>query len=106
MATSPTQLSLKKIKTDGWTVVQIVEYWQPFARVRKDLFGFIDILALNHEGEVLAVQTTSKSNMYARIKKITLAEALPFCRKANWKIEVHGWFKESNRWKCKVTDIS
>ena len=106
MATSPTQLSLKKLKEDGWDLVAVVEHWNPFARVRQDLFGFIDILAINSKGDVLAVQTTTYSNMYARIKKITDHVNLPFVREANFKIEVHGWAKVKNRWQVKIKDIS
>ena len=67
MANSPTQLSLKKLRQEGYTVA-IVEHWNAFARIRQDLFGFIDLLALKDK-EVLAVQTTSASNMSARAKK-------------------------------------
>ena len=45
MATSPTQLSLKKLREEGYTVA-VVEHWNSFARIRQDLFGFIDLLAL------------------------------------------------------------
>jgi len=103
---SPTQNSLKKIKTDGWTTVAIVEHWNPFARVRQDLFGFIDILAINDDGEVLAVQTTSYTNISARVKKIAENEHIGRVRKANWRIEVHGWRKIKNRWEVKVVDVS
>jgi hypothetical protein len=41
MATSPTQLSLKKLREEGYTVA-VVEHWNSFARIRQDLFGFID----------------------------------------------------------------
>ena len=103
---SPTQLTLRKLKTDGWTTVAIVEHWNPFARVRQDLFGFIDILAINDDGEVLAVQTTSYTNISARVKKIAENEHIGRVRKANWRIEVHGWRKIKNRWEVKVVDVS
>lgn len=103
---SPTQNSLKRIKTDGWTTVAIVEFWNPFARVRQDLFGFIDILAINDDGEVLAVQTTSYTNISARVKKIAENKNIGRVRKANWRIEVHGWRKVKNRWEVKVVDVS
>ena len=45
MATSPTQLSLKKLREEGY-IVAVVEHWNSFARIRQDLFGFIDLLAL------------------------------------------------------------
>ena len=67
MATSPTQLSIKYLKDQGYTVA-IVEHWNAFARIRQDLFGFIDIIALKGN-ETLAVQTTTATNMSARVKK-------------------------------------
>ena len=42
--------------------VWITEHWNPWARIRQDLFGCIDLLAIGN-GETLAVQTTSRSNV-------------------------------------------
>ena len=105
MATSPTQLSLKKIREEGYAVVQVVEYWNAFARRRIDLYGFIDILAIK-DGHVLAVQTTTVGNMGARIKKIANHENVGEVRKANWTIHVHGWHKPGGKWECIVKDVS
>ena len=105
MATSPTQLSLKKLREEGYTV-QVVEYWNSFARIRIDLFGFIDILALKGK-EVLAVQTTTASNMSARIKKIADHENVGAVRDAGWTIHVHGWHQDDKKkWHCKTKDVS
>ena len=104
MAVSPTQRSLKHLKAQGYTV-DITEHWNSFARIRQDLFGFIDILALR-EGETLAVQTTSYSNVSARVKKIAEHENVGIVRDANWRIEIHGWHKVGNRWQVRVVDLS
>ena len=105
MAISPTQLSLKKIREEGYVVVQVVEYWNAFARRRIDLYGFIDILAIK-DGHVLAVQTTTVGNMGARIKKIANHNNVGEVRKANWTIHVHGWHKPGGKWECIVKDVS
>ena len=105
LATSPTQLSLKKLREDGYTVA-VVEHWNSFARIRQDLFGFIDLLALKGK-EVLAVQTTTTTNMNARIKKIADHENVGIVREAGWTIHVHGWHQDDKRkWHCKVKDVS
>jgi hypothetical protein len=104
LATSPTQLSLKKLREDGW-LAEVVERWIPGANIRKDLWGWVDIVALK-DGETLAVQTTSYSNMSARAKKIAESETVAEVRKANWSIQVHGWHKKDNRWVVKINDIS
>lgn len=101
----PTQRSLKHLRDAGY-LVEVVERWIPQARKRKDLFGFIDIMALNGE-ETLAVQTTSASNVSARVKKITEHENLSAVRDAGWRILVHGWRKNSKgRWVLVERDIS
>jgi hypothetical protein len=104
MATSPTQLTLKLLRDEGWTV-EVVERWIPGANIRKDLFGFIDLVAL--KGDLtLGVQATSYSNMGARIKKIENAELLSQVRRACWHLWVIGWRKQNNRWTHKVVDLS
>ena len=103
---SPTQLSLRKLREEGWTC-QIVEVWNPHVRIRQDLFGFIDIVALR-PGETLAVQTTSRGGMSARLKKIADHPNLPAVREAGWRIEVHGWTQKKPRapWECRTVDVS
>lgn len=105
MPTSPTQRSLAKLREEGYQVA-VVERWNPHARIRQDLFGFADLLAVGN-GETVAVQTTSASNMAARIRKIAESDQVPECRKANWRILVHGWRKDSKgKWICRVEDVS
>jgi hypothetical protein len=105
LAISPTQLSLKKLREEGYTVA-VVEHWNAFARIRQDLFGFIDLLALKGK-EVLAVQTTTATNINARIKKIADHENIGIVREAGWTIHVHGWHQDEKRkWHCKVKDVS
>lgn len=74
--------------------------------MRQDLFGILDIVALR-DGVTLGVQATSGSNVSARIKKITASDALPWLRKAGWRIAVVGWRKNSaGRWIAKWVDVS
>lgn len=89
----PTQRSMNLLREQGYTVY-IVEHFNAFAKVRRDLFGFIDICAIHPDKKgVLGVQTTSGSNLAARIAK---AEALPayalWLRCGN-AVEFHGWRK-------------
>ena len=104
MAKSPTQLTLEKLRADGW-LVEVTERWNPFARIRQDLYGFVDLLAVR-EGETLAVQATSYSNISARVNKITEHNNIGMVRKAGWRVEVWGWRKVNNRWTVRVVDIS
>jgi carbonic anhydrase len=106
LKTSPTQLTLKELRKTCQSV-QVVEKWNPHARIRQDLFGFVDVLALR-DGETIAVQSTSWANVSARVKKIAESEHVAAVRKAGWKIIVHGWKKnaKTNRYELKQIDCS
>lgn len=105
MPMTPTQRSMAHLRSAGYRVA-VVERWNPRARIRQDLFGCIDLLAIK-EGETLAVQTTSGSNVAARVKKIAEAEAIGDIRAAGWAFHVHGWRKNSKgKWVLRVEDVS
>lgn len=89
MATSPTQRTLAEMRKRGY-LCQVVEHWNPYARIRQDLFGFGDVLCLG-DNEVVMVQATSYSNTSARIKKIADHENVAAVRNAGIRILVHGW---------------
>lgn len=102
---SPTQRSLKLLRERGYRAA-IVEKWNPHARIRQDLFGIIDLLAIRGS-ETLAVQTTSGSHVAERLKKIEDSEAIADIRAAGWGFHVHGWRKGANgRWACREVDVS
>ena len=102
---TPTARTLKFLRDAGYTVA-IVERWNPHARIRQDLFGFADLLAMRGR-ELLAVQATSTANVSARVKKI-LAEP----RARLWVepgsqrfIVVVGWAKRGARGKRKTWTV-
>lgn len=101
---SPTQRSLKYLRDQGYSV-WTVEHWNSFARIRQDLFGCIDLLAIGN-GDTLAVQTTTASNMSARKHKILENQYYPEMVRSNWKVHLHGWVKVKNRWEVKVVELN
>jgi len=104
--TSPTQRTLARLKKENYDLIAITERWNPWAKVRQDLYGVIDILAIK-DGSTVALQVTSYSNISSRVRKITESPALPFLRAANWSILVEGWKKEKNgRYTSKIVDLS
>lgn len=91
--TTPTQLSLASYRKAGYTC-QVVEHFNSFARRRQDLFGFIDIVAICEEQlGVLGIQTTSKSNISARILKIKKEPVAKTWLMGGNMIVVEGWGK-------------
>ena len=102
---SPTQLSLAMLREDGW-FCWITEHYNYYAKIRQDLWGFVDIIALK-PGQILGVQTTTATNMSARINKIADHENVGKVRDANIMIHVHGWHQDDKKkWHCKVKDVS
>ena len=98
------QQTRKRLEEDGY-LVENVEKYNTFSRKKNDLWGFIDFLAIRRD-EVLAIQTTSKGNMSSRRKKIAEHENVGKVREAGIRIELWGFYKESNRWKVKIEDLS
>lgn len=90
--TSPTQKSLTKLRKEGF-LVEITEHWNPHAGVRKDLWGFCDLLAIKGE-EIIAIQVTSTNNMQARVEKILKHKNYIPIKKSGIKILVEGWQKK------------
>lgn len=86
---SPTQRTLKTLREDGW-LVQVVERWNPYAKIRQDLYGFIDLLAIKR-GRILGVQVTSGSSHAARVKKILATEAAILWLESGAELEVRSW---------------
>jgi hypothetical protein len=102
---SPTQRSLKFMREKGFHA-EVTERWIPGANVRKDLWGFVDILCLGADGAVVGVQSTSDSNVAARITKIAESPLVDRVRKAGIRILVHGWKKVKGRWQVREVDVS
>ena len=85
-------------------MVATVEHYNSFTKRKHDLFGCIDLLAIGN-GETVAVQVTSKPHLANRRHKIEEAEAYPEMIRSGWKIVLHGWWKEKNRWQLKEVEL-
>jgi hypothetical protein len=113
---SPTALTLRHLRRLGWTAA-VVERWHAHARVRQDLFGFADVIAVKGmrprcPGGILAVQCTSATNHASRVAKVTAAPALAVWLQAGGRCEVWSWSKRSvarggpRRWLLRTTVVT
>lgn len=115
---SPTQRSLALLRQRG-CLAAVVERWNQYAGphgVRQDLFGFIDVLAVEPgENGCLGVQCCASSGMAAHRTKITeeqVEEATAWLVAGN-RIELHGWRKvkvtrsgKAMRWTPRVESVT
>lgn len=116
---SPTQRTLKAMREQG-RIVDVCERWvvnpkHPGGGFRKDLFGFIDLIVLDPEQGIIAIQSCGQS-FKAHIDKIMDSECTQYvieflkCRSAH--LELWGWRKvklkrggKAMRWKPRIADF-
>jgi hypothetical protein len=101
---SPTSRTLKLLRDEG-KIADVSEKWNAFTSQRKDLFGFIDIVALDPNAKTTwGIQCTSTGNIKARINKICnecKTNAMAWLNAGN-QIEVIGWSKKGSKGKRKL----
>lgn len=102
---SPTQRSLALLKKEGYKP-WIVESYNSFGHNRVDLYSFLDIVALRGgDNGILGVQTTSISNISARVHKITGIPVSHLWLETGNRIWIVGWGKIKNKWKYKIVQL-
>lgn len=102
---SPTQRTLRELRIMGFTAY-VVERWNPYAKIRQDLFGFIDILAMKAGEPLLAVQATSAGHVSARLKKIRDTSLSQDWISTGNRLEIWGWSKKGPRSKRKTWSVT
>jgi len=100
---SLTARSTVHLRDQGY-LVATVEHYNSFTKRKHDLWGCIDLLCIGNQ-ETVAVQVTSRSNLSARRHKIEESEAYPEMLRSGWRIVLHGWYKEKNRWQLKELEL-
>ena len=94
---SPTQRTLRALRERG-LVCAIVEKWTPFGGpcgIRQDLFGIIDVLALDPQRGVVGVQATG-NDFAGHFRKLTeerAQECLDWLRTPGTALELWAWRK-------------
>ena len=100
---SPTQRSLEHWRAKGY-VCAIVEHWNPWVRIRQDLYGFIDVLAIKDE-DIVGIQACSGTDVSKRVTKIVEHANYPLVTKA-LRIVVQGWRKNAARkWMLREVEL-
>jgi hypothetical protein len=112
---SPTARSLQHLRKQG-ALAQVVERYNPHAKRRIDLFGFIDIIALLDMGtsvvpqwvQTLGIQTTTTGHISHRLEKLRTecADAMRWWLMAGNRLEIHGWAKRGARGKRKTWTLT
>lgn len=99
--------SVKRLTAEGWCV-GAVEQVIPHTFIKRDFFGFADLIAVSPTRGIMAVQVTggeSSSNALARIRKIKAEPRAGIWLAAGGRIQVHSWQGKGNERECFVTNI-
>ena len=100
-STSPTQRTLAWYRKVGYTA-QVVERYNPHARVLVDLFGVIDIVAIKPAahggpGEIVGVQACAATDHARRRDKIVAEPRAQQWVEAGGKLVLCSWGKRGDR---------
>jgi len=89
------------------------EHWNPFAKIRQDLFGFIDAIALylpvdGKGGQICALQCVN-THLPEHIEKILTNASAQWWLACGGKIVIHNWKQRSKnkikKWHCEVIEV-
>lgn len=94
---TPSARSLHALRERGYKA-ESVERWIPSANVRKDLFGWLDIIACHPTMGILGVQVSTSEHRKARLDKARSCPGLIIWRLAGGRLAFHGWRKLAGRW--------
>lgn len=114
---SNTQRTLRALRERG-LVAAIVEKWNAYAGphgLRQDLFGILDVIALDPQRGVIGVQSCG-SSFSEHLKKLTVEKAQEtsdWLKTPGTSLELWGWRKvklkrggKAERWSPRVQNIT
>jgi hypothetical protein len=90
--TTNTARTLKYLRDHGYQA-EVVERYLPYVKRRKDLFGFIDIIAINGEN-ILGVQSCDGSAFAEHDKKIIACPKTNLWLASGGLLWLMGWRKK------------
>lgn len=118
MSLSPTQRTLQAMRRRGLNAA-VVEKWNQHVGphgIRQDLFGIIDVIALDHQTGVIGIQSCAGSGFSAHWKKLTeerAQETSDWLNTPGCTLELWGWRKvklhrggKAERWEPRVKVIT
>jgi len=108
---SPTQRSLAWLRENGYEFMEKTEHIIPRVHQRRDLFEFIDILAVNHV-HLLAIQCCAgdggdHADRVHRIMRLPVARALAYYMDIQvWSFAIRGERGAPKMWTRRATPLT
>lgn len=103
---TPTARSLAHLRKAG-ALAAVVEKYNPHAKVRQDLFGFCDVIAVEPgQPGVLLVQACMVGDQSKRLAKVRTEPRVRPCLDAQNRVAVFAWAKRGARGKRKLWTLT
>lgn len=99
--------SRKLLEAEGWTVAT-VEQTIPHCFIKRDCFGFGDMLCASPSKGIMLVQATggkSTSNFHARVAKLKSEPRHAIWLASGGRIQVHSWEGKGSKRECRVLEV-
>ena len=100
--------SRKFLEEQGFTVA-VVEQTIPYCFLKRDLWGFADLIACSPSRGIMLVQVTagtSTSNFHARVAKLKAEPRHAIWLASGGRIQVHSHEGKGNHRTCRVLEIT
>ena len=99
--------SRKKLESEGWTC-STVEQTIPHYFIKRDCYGFGDILACSPTRGIMLVQATGGGNLSTRAEKTRLEPRHAIWLASGGRIQIHDWVKRANQKQreCRILEIT
>ena len=100
--------SKKMMEEQGWTCC-VVEQVVPHCFIKRDCFGFGDLLCVSASKGIMLVQATgglSTNNLHPRITKLKAEPRHAIWLAAGGRIQVHSWQGKGNKRKLNCLEIT
>jgi hypothetical protein len=103
---TPTGRTLVFLRRAGF-LAAVVESWVRGANLRRDLFGFPDVLAFHRDGLFLLVQVTTADHLADRLAKAKARPELAAWLRAGGRFRVDGWYRgKKGKWQVKQVEVT
>lgn len=98
------------LEEQGWTC-SVVEQVVPHCFIKRDCFGFADLLCCSPSRGIMLVQVTggtSTSNFHSRVEKVKAEPRHAIWLASGGRIQVHSWEKRAGtkQRSCRILEIT
>lgn len=79
------------LEKEGYIVGKTEMPWNQFSKVRKDLFGIMDGVAIDGKGPIVGLQVTDGNKVHEHLIKALESNALPLWLQSGGRFVIHAW---------------